>query len=247
MLHGGIFVTGTDTGVGKTVVTAALCKVMTAVKIRAVPFKPVQTGAPLTEGGFFREDLAFYRRNLEIDLPDDWLSPVCYEAPLAPAVAAALSDQPVDLDVLDQFLWRLANRCDMVLVEGAGGLAVPLTTPDFTMADLACRWRLPLLIVGRAGLGTINHTVLTVRYAREKGIPLLGIILNGASVTPDLAEQTSPEMIRRMTGIPILARLPHMGDISQAGLFAEYCRLLAAQLDIHKLTEEAARHAIDRP
>ncbi|MZP28331.1 dethiobiotin synthase [Heliobacterium undosum] len=240
-MHKGIFITGTDTGVGKTVVTAALCKVMTTARIGAVPFKPVQTGAPMSDGGFFREDLAFYRRNLEIDLPDEWLSPACYEAPLAPAVAAELSDQPVDVEVLDQSFRRLAGRRGMVLVEGAGGLAVPLTTPDFTMADLACRWRLPLLIVGRAGLGTINHTVLTAHYAMEKGIPVLGIILNGASETPDLAERTSPEMITRMTGIPILARLPQLGDISQAGPFAEYCRLLAAQLDVHKLTEEAAR------
>ncbi|MBC9783631.1 dethiobiotin synthase [Heliobacterium chlorum] len=236
----GIFITGTDTGVGKTVVTAALTKVFTDGGIPTVPCKPIQTGAAKVEGDWYREDVAVYRQFASLPWTDDELCPLCYEYPLAPAQAAELEERPVDLAEVQRAYRRLAKRQPLVLVEGAGGLAVPVSGPEFTMADLAVQLQIPAIIVARAGLGTINHTVLTARYAHEKGLPLLGIIFNELSETPTLAEETSPAMIARMTGLPILACLPRIdSSMGLAENRESLCRELAEQLDFLKLLKEA--------
>jgi dethiobiotin synthetase len=102
------------------------------------------------------------------------------------------------------------------VVEGAGGLYVPLIDTGFLVLDLIGWLGLPLLVVARAGLGTINHTALTVMAARRHGVEVAGIVLNRGSATPNLAEQTNPAVIEALTGRPILARVPEISDLNEA-------------------------------
>ncbi|MDD5643642.1 MAG: dethiobiotin synthase, partial [Syntrophales bacterium] len=133
--------------------------------------------------------------------------------PLAPGVAAAREGVKVDLERVAAALRELARRYDFLVVEGAGGLYVPLVDNNFLVLDLACWLKLPLLVVARAGLGTINHTALTVLAARRAGLAVAGVILNRGSASPGLAEQTNPEVIEALTGVPILGKVPEIANL----------------------------------
>ena len=189
----GIFVTGTDTGVGKTVVTAALA---VALKTRGVDVrvvKPVQTG----DG-----DAATLKHLAGLDAALDEIAPFSFSAPLAPLVAARLEGVELDLDDVVSKMPAAVNA--FTIVEGAGGLLCPVG-PDWTIADLAERLSLPLLVVARAGLGTVNHTLLTVREAQGRGLDVAGIILNGSD---DESTATNVELIESFAGVEVLARIP---------------------------------------
>jgi dethiobiotin synthetase len=140
----------------------------------------------------------------------------------------------VDLELIARALRELSGRYEFFVVEGAGGLYVPLLDTSFLVLDLI-RWlKLPLLVVARAGLGTINHTALTVMAAVQAGVEVAGIILNRGSASPGLAEQTNPAVIEAVTGRPILARAPEMGDLNAS---ADREILLAAMDEVcQKLT-----------
>lgn len=238
----GVFISGTDTNIGKTVVTTALAQVLRDAGVDAIPFKPIQTGARWENGAWHRDDVAFYKKHLDIIHDDDEICPVCYEEPVAPSVAARFSGKSLDINQIATAFDRLIQKHSFVLVEGAGGLAVPITDHGYTMADLAHTLKIPLIIVSRAGLGTINHTVLTVKYAHHKDVPVLGIMLNQGSSKPDLAEQTNPGVILQMTGSAILAKLPLVqGDIHQRAGFQQYCQSLAQQINVTKFLQEVSK------
>jgi dethiobiotin synthetase len=124
-------------------------------------------------------------------------------------VAAALADVTIDLEVINRSYRRIAGRNDLVLVEGAGGLLAPLFR-HLTGVDLIRLLEIPLIIVARNALGTINHTLLTVEHARRSGLSLLGIILNHCLPSPDLSAETNPGIIERLSGLPLLGVMPHL-------------------------------------
>jgi dethiobiotin synthetase len=189
----GVFVTGTDTDVGKTVVTAALAMGLKMRGVAVCVVKPVQTG----EG-----DAATLKRLACLDSSLEEIAPFSFDAPLAPLVAARL--QGVELD-LDDVVSRVPVGDDAcAIVEGAGGLLCPVG-PDWTIADLAKQLSLPVLVVARAGLGTVNHTLLTVREATRRGLDVAGVVLNGAG---DESTATNAEMIEWFGGVRVLARIP---------------------------------------
>ncbi|HEY8347654.1 MAG TPA: dethiobiotin synthase [Symbiobacteriaceae bacterium] len=211
----GIFVTGTDTGVGKTVVTAGLAATFRRHGVDVGVMKPVETG---WDGEARPEDwppdAAFLAAAAGCDDPRELVVPAFYPEPLAPAVAARRAGRPVPWEALVSAYRRLAERHRLVLVEGAGGIAVPINE-EKTMADLAAALGLPVLVVARPNLGTINHTVLTVAYARQQGLRVLGVVINGWD--PDsagVAEETSPAEIERMTGVPVLGRVPRLPAVN---------------------------------
>lgn len=212
----GIFVTGTDTDVGKTAVAAGLTAAWRRQGQAVGYFKPIQSGAPLREGRLVATDAL---RVKEIaGLPEDLaeLTPIVLGLPLAPAVAAREEGRELDLTPIATGLTKLAARYPYLVVEGAGGLYVPLIGYDFLVLDLA-RWlQLPVVVVARAGLGTINHTVLTVKAAEQAGIRVLGIILNRYPAQPNLAVRTNPEVIMALTGRPILGRVPEIPELETA-------------------------------
>ncbi len=204
-----IFITGTDTHIGKTVVTAGLGLALKTRKINVGFMKPFQSGAVLQEGRYRYPDLEFLKRAIPVHEPDEILSPYSFKAQLAPYMAAKDEGTVIYWPKVLTSYQRISTNHDLTLVEGAGGLAVPLMKGR-TNADLAKELDIPLLIVARPGLGTVNHTYLTVHYAKSKGLRVLGVILNySAAAMPGLAEKTNPGLMTEMTGIPVLGILPY--------------------------------------
>ncbi|QJC53092.1 dethiobiotin synthase [Paenibacillus albicereus] len=205
----GLFVTGTDTGIGKTVVTAALAALLRAEGADVGVWKPVQTGGLVGSGGTDAERLLRYAG---IDGRPDSVASFTYEPPLAPLLAAERAGDALGVQTLLDAGRPLADRCAALLVEGAGGVAVPLAE-SAVVADLIAALRMPALIVARSGLGTINHVLLTAAYLRQRRIPIVGVVLNdGASAPDQLREDPSVDdnaaLIERFGGIPVLGRFP---------------------------------------
>jgi dethiobiotin synthetase len=209
-----VFVTGTDTGVGKTVLTAAICATSGASAM-----KPVQTGA------LHAEDLDFVTAVTGRALPLDVACPYRFAEPLAPAVAAARAGETIDLDRIEA-CYRTLAAAGPVVVEGAGGILVEVT-PGVTMAGLAARLRLPVVIACRPGLGTLNHTALTVEAARRRDLDVIGLVVVGWPAEPDLATRTNPRELARMAPIAgVIPFLEHptptsVARVAKASLAAE--------------------------
>lgn len=208
----GLFVTGTDTGVGKTVVTAGLARLLGDEGISVGVMKPVETGHAEDDG--WPADAGFLALAARTDDPRERVVPFVYAEPLAPLVAARRGGRAVDLAKIDAAAAAIAARHDLILVEGAGGISVPITEGT-DMAGLALRLGLPLLVVARPDLGTLNHTFLTVRYARARGLRVVGVVLcGGRGDAAEVAERTNPPMIEEMCGAPVLGIVPRFGMIS---------------------------------
>jgi dethiobiotin synthetase len=199
----GVFITGTDTAVGKTHVTAALLVELRRRGVRAAAFKPIACGA----GG--RHDAEIYAAIMKHEIPLDAVNPIYLRRPLAPSVAARMEHKRIDLRQIRACYRRLASSYSVVLVEGAGGLLVPIHD-DFFVSDLAKSLKLPLLVVARLGLGTINHSLLTVRQAREIGLKVRGIVLNDTvGGKRDQAARTNIKTVPKLCDVPLLGVMPH--------------------------------------
>jgi dethiobiotin synthetase len=204
----GLFVTATDTGVGKTEVACALLRAARAAGLDAVGMKPAQSGA--TDGE--PSDAERLRAASDGVEPLEAICPYALRAPLAPAVAARLEGVSVSLPRILDAAGALAARHAAVLVEGAGGLLVPLTERE-TYADLAVALALPVLVVARAGLGTVNHAALTVEALRRRGLAIAGIVLNRTGPDDDPSVPHNAAEIAKLTGITPAALLPFVADI----------------------------------
>jgi dethiobiotin synthetase len=198
---GVLMISGTDTGVGKTIVTAALAALARADGRRVAVVKPVQTGVAPGEPG----DLDDVRRLTGIE---DLHELARFREPLAPATAALREGvEPPTVAEAAAAIGQLLDR-DLVLVEGAGGLLVHLDPQGGTLADLAGALNAPVLVVTRAGLGTLNHTALTCEALRARGLRCEGIVIGAWPADPDLAAQCNLEDLPRYTGEPLRGRLP---------------------------------------
>ncbi len=218
MKKGGILVTGTDTGVGKTYVTAALVLRARVRGGHAGVMKPVETGCTPSAGGLRARDAEFLIRLTGVDDGENLVCPQRFRAPLAPVTAARLEGRRVSLSSIRRAYARLSRRYDRVFVEGAGGISVPLRR-GYTYVDLALDLGLSAVVVARPALGTINHTVLTVNHLTERGVPVLGVIFS--KNTPgrlSRAARTSPGVIREETGVRILGTLRYLGRVTAPGL-----------------------------
>ncbi|NOX55106.1 MAG: dethiobiotin synthase [Planctomycetes bacterium] len=201
----GLFVTGTDTGVGKTYVTAMIAVALSNRGVRAGAYKPVCTGAtPKKAGGVQWEDVERLCAATGGQFDRRRICPQCFEAALAPPVAAEREKQSVDGQLLRDGAFWWTGRVDVLLVEGVGGLLCPLTATE-TVADLAKDLQLPLLIVARNGLGTINHTLLTIEVARHRGLAVAAVILNdGPQRTGDESTETNAREISARIDVPLM-------------------------------------------
>jgi len=205
----GIFVTGTDTGVGKTVVAAGLAAALIQSGHDVGVMKPVATGGVRRREGLMSEDAEFLAHVADAPEPMRVISPVVLAEPLAPTVAARRAGVTIDLDAIRAAFDEIAAAHQLVIVEGIGGLLVPITE-GYRVADLAAEFDLPLVVVARPGLGTINHTLLTVEVARSRGLDLLGIIINGLDAdAAGVAEETNPAELAHEADLPILTVVPH--------------------------------------
>lgn len=206
---GGWFVTGTDTGVGKTIVAGALARLLREAGRRVGVFKPVATGCRRElDLGLVSGDAEFLAHCA--DSPDNLatINPVRYSEELAPMVAADRSKRPIDFEAMRDSHRRIASHSDVMIIEGVGGLLVPIDAKT-TAADLAREFDLPLIVVARAGLGTINHTLLTLEAARARGLRVDAVVLNHyESMLPTLAEETNPEVVSRLGKVPLPIIVP---------------------------------------
>jgi len=210
----GLFVTGTDTGVGKTEVACALVSGARFSGLDAGAMKPAQTGATPGEAS----DAERLRAAAGGADPLDLVCPYQFLPPLAPGVAARLAGVEISLPRLLEAAHALAARHAALVVEGAGGLLVPLT-PAGTYADLAVALGLPVLVVARAGLGTVNHTALTVEALRTRRLTVAGVVLNRTVPDDDASVPHNAAEIERLTGAAVLATLPYLRDITSRGAF----------------------------
>lgn len=199
-----LLVTGTDTGVGKTVIAAALVKALRSRGVRALGFKPAETGVQAGEPSDSELLARASGEHNQLAQPILRLS----EA-LAPAVAAERAGVTLDPDDIEARIVQLRRDGYTVVVEGAGGVMVPLIW-GYDVLDLANACDLDAVVVARAGLGTLNHVALTVMMLRAREVPIRGIVLNGRGPSPDLAESTNPAALSRLIpGIRII-EVPHV-------------------------------------
>lgn len=207
----GIFVVGTDTGVGKTVVSAGLALTLRERGLKVGVMKPVATGC-VGNSRLISHDAVFLFEAAENEYAP-LTSPVRFRNPVAPSVAEIYEQPKVDIKSIIDSYRRLTEIYDYVIVEGIGGLMVPIRK-KYYVANLVRDLGLPILIVSPIGLGAINHTLLTVDSAIIRGLMIKGIIFNRAPlVNFSLAELTNPKVIHELTGLPILGSLPELDDI----------------------------------
>src|SRR5688500_16170030 len=204
----GLLVTGTDTGVGKTLVAGAIADWFRRRGRRVGVLKPCATGCVRRREGLVSEDAEFLAHHADARFPLDVVCPQRYAEPLAPAVAAERAGQPLDWEAVERSLRLIGRGSDVMIVEGVGGLRVPMDERH-TFLDVA-RWlRLPAVVVARAGLGTINHTLLTVDALRDAGVTVAGVVINRyPAENATVAEETNPRAIERWGKVPLLAIVP---------------------------------------
>ncbi|MDB5389939.1 MAG: dethiobiotin synthase [Planctomycetaceae bacterium] len=209
----GLFVTGTDTGVGKTYITAALIKTWRSWGADIGAYKPAVSGCDFDLSGRASwADVEALYAALDGTISREHICPQCFAAPLAPPVAAEQEGRRVDDALLLSGAAWWQSRANFLLVEGAGGLLAPLSESQ-SNADLAVALNFPLLIIARTGLGTLNHTLLTVEAAQRRGIKIAGIVMNTAQpALSDLSVQSNPNQLAKRCQVPILAVLPHFSD-----------------------------------
>jgi dethiobiotin synthetase len=205
----GLFVTGTDTGVGKTYVSTGIATALTCRGVDVGVMKPAETGCSLRAGRLIPRDALRMMKSACVKDPLSLVNPYRFRKPLAPAVAADLEGKLIDPAKIINAFQLLSNRHDFMIVEGAGGIMVPLTG-TYTYLDLAKKLDLPVLIVARPGIGTINHTMLTIGALKGRKIEIAGIVINYAlDQKSGSAEKTGPEVIEKMSNIRITGIIPH--------------------------------------
>jgi dethiobiotin synthetase len=203
----GIFITGTDTGVGKTVVAASLAYLLRMSGARVGVMKPVTSGCREQDGQLVSDDALLLCQAAGAACSPD-VTPYLLREPLAPAEAARIDGVKIDFSLIRESYQRLAADHDVMIVEGAGGLMVPLAG-GLLVADLVRELDLSLLVVARPDLGTINHTVLTCFSAQQMGLRVAGVIVNNYPEAPGLAERSAPHQIGSLCGAPVLGVWPH--------------------------------------
>lgn len=200
----GLFVTGTGTEVGKTVVAAAIARTFSSEGRRVAVFKPAVTG--LDEG--VETDHELLRRAAGSKQADEEIAPYRYGPPASPHLAAALAREEIDPERLRQAARAAADGAEAIVCEGVGGLLVPLA-PSYLVRDLAADLGYPLIVVAGPGLGTINHTLLTVEAARAAGLEVSAVVLNPWPQDPTDVERSNRETIAALAGVPVLT-LPRL-------------------------------------
>jgi dethiobiotin synthetase len=229
----GIFITGTDTGVGKTAVAAGLAGALEKRGYSVGVMKPVQSGALLRKGRLYSQDAEFLMKVLDTCDELELVCPVLLREALAPSVAAEIEGKDVDLELIKNAYLELGRRHDLVIVEGAGGIAVPLKN-RILISDLINHLGTPAIIVSRPGLGTINHTFLTVEHAKNRRIPVIGVIIN--NYRGGKVEETNPGIITELTGVPILGIIPRDTKINvESGSHGNIVSSVEKNVDIEKI------------
>jgi dethiobiotin synthetase len=222
----GFFIIGSDTGVGKTIISAALIKAIGSIGLKACGMKPIETGCKKTEvksqkskvknNVLIPSDGTFLKNISNVNESIDLITPIRFESPLAPLPASEIDGREIDLNKIRDAYAELSKKYDVIITEGIGGLLVPIKNNYFVL-DLAIEFNLPLIVASRPSIGTLNHTLLTVNYAIKEGLDVAGIIIN-YSQPPEgtLAEKTNPEVIKQISPVPLLGIFPYLKNLKSS-------------------------------
>ncbi|PNW61731.1 UNVERIFIED_CONTAM: dethiobiotin synthase [Euhalothece sp. KZN 001] len=221
-----LLITGTDTEIGKTVVTLSLIAYWQKYRLleQLGVMKLIQTGSP--------GDSGLYQELFPLNQPAELLNPVSYPTPIAPPLAAEKQRQPVDLTTIWQALTSLSKQREFVLMEALGGLGSPVTW-EMTVADLASAWRLPIVLVVPVKLGAIGQTVANIALARQQKLQIKGIIFNCLTAEAESQQPnwTPSELITNLCQVPILGTIPHLNDSNDVEKLAH----VASNLELEHL------------
>jgi dethiobiotin synthetase len=206
--HKGLFITATDTGVGKTVISGAIAKILRQSEKNIGVFKPISTGCRFTKDGLVSEDTEFLSYCADSKFTLDDITPITYSTPAAPLACEVVEHRKVDIEKIVAAYNYICSKTDCVIVEGIGGIHVPITA-GLDVLGMAKAFGLPVVIVARPNLGTINHTLLTIEAIRSANLPLAGVIINGYDESKaDFAWQSAPAIIAEVGKTQILAVVP---------------------------------------
>ena len=209
-MNHGIFITRTDTGVGKTLVAAALALHLKKRGLSVGVMKPIETGVSPARDA--QSDAVRLGMIIESEEPVGAIRPYSFEPAVAPLAAAQLERQTINLEIIRKVYRLLSHRYEHLIVEGIGGVHVPITGTIAVM-DLIKQLRLPAVVVGRSGLGGINHALLTIEALRRKNISILALVLNRPhsvrSAISRIQERTTVDILRKQAGVPVLGPLSY--------------------------------------
>ena len=234
----GLFITGTDTKVGKTLIAGAIAEILTEKGLKVGVFKPIATGCHHHWEGLVSYESEFLANCANSDLPLSTITPVGYLTDATPLVSATLEGRPVDFNKIAAAYKIICENSDLVITEGTGGVRVPLTT-EFDLLDLAVEFDLPVVIIARPNRGIINHTLMTVDYIRSAELKIAGIVINGYDATAStVAEEITEQIINQCSGVNIISTAPYdeAVDIAEMNL-GEFILSSLAEGDWAKLAQ----------
>ena len=235
----GIFVTGTDTEVGKTIVTACLVSLLSNKGLDVGVMKPIETGCPKRNGRLIPRDATFLKAVSRSKDDLSLINPYRFSKPLAPFIAAQIDRKEIKMGKISSAYKKLKERHDILFVEGAGGLLVPLAR-KLTNLDLILELNIPTVVVVGSKLGAVNHALLTFNWAKGNGVKILGIVVNHLNPSvgsqKSLVEKTNPGLIRSFTEVPTLGIVPYIPLISRPHPFSRpaLTNILEAAIDVQK-------------
>lgn len=205
----GIFVTGTDTGVGKTLISGAIARALVGQGIDCGVMKPIESGCRPGKNGLVPGDGVYLQKAAKLQAQLDFITPCRFKAPLSP-YAAVLQGETDSLSwpLMDNVYRQLRQQHSTMLIEGAGGLMVPISA-DKDMADLIRLFNIPVLLVARSGLGTLNHCLLSLEYGKARGLSFFGIVLNQSASKRDASEESNAKVLHEKTALPVM-RFPYL-------------------------------------
>lgn len=232
----GLFITATDTEVGKTLIAGGICRVLANQNIKVGPMKPLASGCATIDGELVNSDAQFLAMAADSNLPIRTINPIAYTIPAATALCEKYENREVDYDLIAQAYKDICSKSDFVVIEGIGGLRVPISQ-NHDVVDLAQWFNLPIVLVARPDLGTINHTLLSVECIRNAGLNLLGVIISGYDEKSDsLAHRTAPRMIQEFGNVKILAAVPRFPQAdTEKGILPQGVVDALAEIDWKKL------------
>ena len=212
MSHGklrGVFITGIDTEIGKTEIACGFAWVLRKNEIKVGVMKPFATSSKIYSKDYKSQDTAKLAKAAGVGDPDETLNPVFFALAASPLMAAEISHKPINLKkVIEKFMF-LKKKYDFIVVEGIGGVMVPITD-KVSLLHIVRKMNLPVIIVSRPKLGSINHTVMTINACREFKVPIVGIIFNQMPIRPNIVESMTPFYIERLTKTKTLSVIPFM-------------------------------------
>lgn len=227
----GLFITGTGTGVGKTIVAAGLASALKKQKIDVGVMKPFATAKGIFSKKYRSQDTAALAKAASAVEPDSELNPFFYPVAASPLLASQLKHEPVaNIEKALQVLHNLAKKHDVVIVEGIGGIMVPLTENEF-VAHFVKRTNLPTIIVTTPVIGTLNQTLLTVMACKEFCINIRGIVVNMMPKKPSIAEINAPKLLEQLTAVKVLGIVPFSRDTNHAVIG----KMLEKAIDLNSL------------